>query len=186
MSETPPRLFFALVPEEVARRYMVHQQDTLRRCGWERYARFTPPDALHLTLRFLGPTNEAALQELLVLVREELKGASRFEYEVGKAILFPRVSRAKIVATRITPNFRLKSLARALDRAAVSVGLPAAEFPFRPHITLARIKSSASRPNLPTAGNRMNVPSGKLVLFASDLGSEGSVYRELASFALGG
>jgi 2'-5' RNA ligase len=84
------------------------------------------------------------------------------------------------------PGNSKTSLARALDRAAVSVGLPAAEFPFRPHITLARIKSSASRPNLPTAGNRMNVPSGKLVLFASDLGSEGSVYRELASFALGG
>jgi len=95
------------------------------------------------------------------------------------------VSRAKIVATGIEPNFRLKTLARAIDKAAVAVGLPENDFPFRPHITLARLKSTASRPGLPKLGGRITVPSGKVILFASDLNQEGSAYRELASFALG-
>ena len=185
MSAAPPRLFFALVPHEPAVRFLVSQQDQLRRCGWERYVRFSAPESLHLTLRFLGPVSETVLPDLINLVREATSSALSFDYELGKATLFPRVSRAKIVATQIAPNFRLKTLARALDRAAVAMGLPESDFPFRPHLTLARLKTSASRPGLPKLGGRMTVPAGKVILYASDLNQEGSAYRELASFALG-
>jgi len=185
MSDAPPRLFFALVPHEPAVRFLVSQQDQLRRCGWERYVRFSAPESLHLTLRFLGPVGETALPDLINLVREATSSALSFEFELGKATLFPRVSRAKTVATQISPNFRLKTLARAIDKAATAVGIPEDGFPFRPHITLARLKTSASRPGLPKLGGRMIVPAAKVVLYASDLNQEGSTYRELASFALG-
>jgi 2'-5' RNA ligase len=185
MSDAPPRLFFALVPSESGIRFLTSQQDQLKRCGWERYGRFSPPESLHLTLRFLGPVNETVLPQLLILAGEAAKASNDFEYEVGKAILFPRVSRAKIVAAQITPNFRLKQLARALDRAALTAGLPATDFPFRPHITLARLKNSASRPNLPSLGGRLSLSAGKVILFASDLKAEGHSYRELASYPLG-
>ena len=185
MSDAPPRLFFALVPDEAGLRFLESQQAQLKRYGWERYARFAPPESLHLTLRFLGPVSERVLPDLLTAAGEAARTAAGFEYEAGKAMLFPRVSRAKIVAAGITPNFRLKNLARALDRAAIQVGLPASEFPFRAHITLARLKSSASRPNLPSLGGRLTIPAGKVVLFASDLKAEGTVYRELASYPIG-
>lgn len=185
MSIPPPRLFFALVPDENCLRYLEAQQNHLRRCGWERYGKFSPEESLHLTMRFLGPVSEEMLPPLMDAVRAVGTASKPFEYEVGKPVLFPRVSRAKVVAAQVAPEFRLKQLARALDQAALAAGLPANEFPFRPHITLARLKGSASRPNLPSLGGQVSVPAERVVLFVSDLTPEGPVYRELASFALG-
>jgi 2'-5' RNA ligase len=185
MSVAPPRLFFALVPDENCLRYLEAQQNHLKRCGWQRYGKFSPEESLHLTIRFLGPVSEEVLPPLMEAVRDLGKESKPFDYEVGKPILFPRVSRAKVVAAQVAPNFRLKQLARALDQAAVAVGLPANNFPFRPHITLARLKGSASRPNLPSLGGQVSVPADRLVLFASDLTAEGPVYRELSSFTFG-
>jgi 2'-5' RNA ligase len=181
MSGSPPRLFFALVPDEPCLRFLESQQANLKRCGWERYCRFSPREALHLTVRFLGAVGEETLPPLLERVRSGLTEGKPFDYEVGKPMLFPRVSRAKVVAARVEPNFRLKQLARVLEESAVAVGLPGNELPFRPHITLARLKSSASRPNLPVTGGQVSVNADRLVLFTSDLTPAGPVYRELDS-----
>lgn len=181
MSTPPPRLFFALVPDAPCLKFLEAQQAHLKRCGWQRYSRFSPPEAMHLTLRFLGSVSEEVWPLLVERVRESVRESRSFEYEVGKSILFPRVSRAKVVAAQVLPNFRLKQLARLLETAAVESGIPASEQPFRPHITLARLKSSAARPNLPSLGGQVTVTADRLVLFASSLTNEGPIYQELSS-----
>jgi len=75
-------------------------------------------------------------------------------------------------------------LQRACEAAAVAVGFPPEERPFRPHLTLGRWKDRAPRPELP-AFDLDPLPVAEIVLYESDLGPAGAVHTPLARFPLG-
>jgi 2'-5' RNA ligase len=176
------RVFLALLPDAEGLRFLVSHQEHLKRCGWERYGRFLPASSLHLTVRFLGSAAPDTVSALLAGAAEIAAATPDFVYELGRAVLFPRVSRAKILAAKVTPHPTLRDLARAANRLARDLGFPEEEHSFRPHVTLARLKPALSRPNVPSLGGQCPSAAGRLVVYASDLSPEGAAYRELGVF----
>lgn len=115
--------------------------------------RWTAAERLHLTVKFLGaqsPELEPALCEAMDEVAAR-HGAT--ELVLGGIGAFPNVRRPRVVWIGVVPDPALARLAGDVDAACARVGLPREERPFRPHVTLGRV-----RPGTPPAALRSLAP----------------------------
>jgi len=150
-------------------------------------ARWVPTDQIHLTLAFLGEVDEAALERLSgELARILLPG---FQLGFGAVGCFPDRRRPRVLWVGLEPDPRLKHLAAYVREAVLACGIPQEERPFSPHITLARLKLSASREADSFLDQRQKeklppFPVQEFTLFQSRLTPQGAVHIPLRSFAL--
>ncbi|MGH3327958.1 MAG: RNA 2',3'-cyclic phosphodiesterase, partial [Streptomycetales bacterium] len=129
------RLFVALQPSAEALQELAEATGALRRA--HPALRWTRPEQWHVTLTFLGEVAEQqlpALTERLSGVAGQyaplslaLTGGGRF----GQQVLWVGV------AGDLVP---LERLARSVSEVARNAGIPVADRPYRPHVTLARAR----------------------------------------------
>lgn len=96
-------------------------------------------DDLHITLRFAGDIDNRMSHEFA----EELARIDMDVFELaleGVHVLGGNDPKVIYAGLRASPP--LEALARAHERAARSAGLPAERRPFRPHVTLARLRGA--------------------------------------------
>jgi len=181
-----PRAFLALDLEDSFRRDALALIDELRgerlpRVRWVTHA------TMHVTLRFLGDTDEAlvpALTELVMRLGEGLEGA--IELRSTSLMAFPNARRAHVLALHLEDDGTIAELAAAAERGVTALGLPPEKRTFRPHLTLGRMREPVDLRRLfaaraaPLAGGRLD----SLTLYKSDLGKEAAVHTPLARFAL--
>jgi len=126
------RLFTALVPPDPVRAEMAGLAAALTGVRW------TPVDNIHLTLRFIGPTEDPAMErfaEALARVRVE-----PFLLPVGGVGLFPSRGPAKVLWAGVGHGHtRLYQLRKQVDEALLSVDPGLALPGFHPHFTIGRL-----------------------------------------------
>ena len=119
-----PRLFVAVwPPDEVLRELSEMPRPAIDGLRW------TKPERLHITLRFLGQCDEA--ETVAALASEDLPAA--------RVALGPQVKRLGRGVLMI-PAQGLEDLASAVEAAIARLGLPLADHPFTGHLTVARFK----------------------------------------------
>jgi len=183
------RLFFAvLLPPELRATVAAAGQPLREEVG----LRWTRPEALHLTVRFLGacgPERAAAAQ---VVGAEVAAGVGPFEVTLGGLGVFPTLARPTVVWVGVvggageltTLHTRLATLDEEADAA-----------PFAAHLTVARVQQRASPSARAAIGWAVarapyqvygRFVATHLALMRSELGNAGPRYTTVASFALGG
>lgn len=108
--------------------------------GASRALKTVSPDHLHLTLKFLGDTEEGLVPELLEVIREACRGTGPCTVRVRGAGAFPSLSRMSVVWLGVEGAEPLARIAKALDGALVDFGFPSEKRPWTAHLTLARVK----------------------------------------------
>lgn len=179
------RLFLAVDPPDDARRRLVatiaEQLD-----GRPLPGRPSPPENWHLTLRFLGDTDEVGYERLLAtLDQAELPAAFAAGFDGLGA--FPRPERATVLWVGIDPGRdALAELANQVEDAVEAAGWAPEERPFRPHLTLARIWPHQDvRPVLAKVHPTVPPwPVDAVRLYRSHLGRGPARYEELEVFPL--
>jgi 2'-5' RNA ligase len=178
------RLFVALVPPATVRTELAELAAPLPGMRW------TPPDNLHLTLRFIGdtpPEKQAALEEALARVRVE-----PFILPVGLLGLFPTRGAPKVLWAGVGHGHtRLYQLRQQVDEALLSVDTALDVHRFHPHFTLGRLDGNHEPKALAKFLKRhvgFEAPPfrvGEFQLIASEL-TPGSppAYRVVRSFKL--
>jgi 2'-5' RNA ligase len=179
------RAFFALDLDAGARTAAAELARRLREGAGGEAVRWVRPEALHVTLRFLGNVAPARVAPLAERVGAEVAAVAPFELELGEAQLFPTPRRPRVVALALTPEAPLAALAAAVERGVVAAGCAAEERSFRAHLTLGRVAPRGRPPA--TRGLRAQVrwPVREVVLFRSELSPSGSKYTPLARLPLG-
>jgi 2'-5' RNA ligase len=147
--------------------------------------RWSAPEAWHITLQFLGSTT--AEQYACVVQRLRKVRHAPVLIEFSSVGTFERTG-VFFAAVQLSPE--LLELHRAITAATQPCGFQAEDRPYRPHVTLARRRRSASRhewwsvtsgPHLPL---RSSFIAGTFVLYESIPSPEGSRYVQRAQFAL--
>lgn len=145
------RLFVALdVPEET-RRVLRNTQDLLReelagsRLGWQDTARS------HLTLKFLGDVAERLLPACEMAVQEAARSVRPFRLTTGSLGVFPSPRRPSVLWLGVAGDVEALSKLQAEVSWRLADLSPPGDHPFRPHLTLARVKSLG-----PGAGARLS------------------------------
>jgi 2'-5' RNA ligase len=151
-----PRLFVAAPLEESVRDAIAAIVEQIRAeepVG--RGVRWVRLDGLHVTLRFLGPTSESRVEDLVAAARAAAASQPPFEIRIHGAGSFPQHGRPRTLWLAITDGAGdLSDLAAALDRELVGAGWPASERPFRAHLTLARADGVRAGPRTAEALRR--------------------------------
>jgi 2'-5' RNA ligase len=148
-------------------------------------ARWVRPEGVHLTLRFLGDTPPERVEQLLPLLAAAASGGEPLEARTAELGTFPgpgKPPRVLWLGLRLPPP--AASLQAECERAAVAVGFPSEERPFRGHLTLARFRERVLRPALPPV-DLGPIRLETLALVRSELRPGGAVYTPIARFPLG-
>lgn len=147
---------------------------------------------LHLTVKFLGEQPED-LAPKLAKAMNEVGGRNRVvDVEIGGIGAFPNFRRPRVVWIGVSPEPKLELLHHDVESACESLGLPLDGKPFRPHLTLARVKPRAAMSdvlkNLARAAKAVSFTEEVVItsidLMESELTTVGSRYRLLASSPL--
>lgn len=145
-----------------------------------------PPANWHLTLRFLGTTDQVAYERVLAAM-SEADPDGPFSVGFGGLGAFPRPVRATVLWLAVEEGAeRLGDLAAVAEAAAQEAGFAPEERPFHPHLTLSRIRPHQDlRPLIDRVPRfPLVLPVDRLVIYRSHLGRGGARYEELESVPL--
>jgi 2'-5' RNA ligase len=136
------RLFIAIDPAPEVREELAVCARRLRRPL--EGVRWVAPEAIHVTLWFLGETDADCLDGLAGAVGAALTGQAPFGCEVGGLGVFPDLRRPAVLWAGVPRGGEaLVALAERLRRPLEAVGLPLETRPFAAHITLGRFRRGA-------------------------------------------
>jgi RNA 2',3'-cyclic 3'-phosphodiesterase len=149
-------------------------------------ARWVEPDALHLTLRFIGEVDGHG--EADVMSALQMTHARRFDVLLEGVGQFGD-KKPHALWAGVKPAEPLLRLAAKIDQALQRTGLPAEARRYTPHVTLARLKDSApARVAAYLAEHNLfraePFTATEFVLYSSHLGRQGAHYRPEAAFPL--
>lgn len=184
------RIFVALpVPDRILRE-LEDLQDSIRACGVS--ASFPKVSSIHLTLKFLGDTPAADIPRIERFLEEYVTPFEEFEIGVKRVGVFPSPQRPRVVWAGIVADGLLNALQKRVESGMGEAGYPPDSRKFRPHLTLARIKSTRKLKELSAVLESLEdfdgggFPAASVRLYQSILRPEGAEYRVLAEFRASG
>lgn len=148
--------------------------------------RWTRPENLHLTVRFLGDISESLGDMLTARLRGSLRSFGPVFLQIDSVAWFPP-RRPSVLAAGLSRSERLDELFRIVENDAVALGLPAESRTGHPHITVARLRERNGR-GFPEIEERVGAEfwCQELILFQSRLLPTGAHYSHYGEISLGG
>lgn len=141
---------------------------------------WTPPENLHLTIRFLGHVEDALAEG--IADRVEQARPEGFDLALGTIGSFKRGRLARVVWLGLAAGEApLAALARLVEAESIHAGLKPENRKFHGHLTLARARprDGAALPELAAPPSPGPWRAEELILYRSHLGRGGSVYEPL-------
>ena len=185
------RVFCATeISEEVRTRLANHIQ-ILRQTVPNANASWSRPENIHLTLKFFGDVDRGQTEKLSVVAARVVKEFTPFEISVGETGTFPKQAQPRVLWVGVEdPSGNLASLQKQLENECAKEGFPKEGRAFRPHLTLARIRSPQGSRTLGEIHTKIGfaateVVASELLLMRSELSSEGSQYTVISRHRLG-
>ncbi len=149
--------------------------------------RWTRPDGIHLTLKFLGEISDdqaGRISETLAA----LGPFEKFTVEVKGFGFFPDARRPRVFWAGVVAPPALGQLAEQVEGCAEKLGFTRENHPFAPHLTLARFKVPKPQPALQSILEREGekvlgrFEVSEFFLFESRLSPQGAKYLKVARF----
>lgn len=181
------RTFIAIdLPSEI-RRKIAQLQDLLKPTTTQ--VRWTRPEGLHLTLKFIGeiPPNKA---EEATSRLASIRVPAPLSIAVRGAGYFPNARSPRVIWVGVEGGPDLPALAAQVEEVLGPLGIPKENRAFSAHLTLGRVKVPDKIPVLQEVLRRQeplefgSFSANEFFLYESQLSPGGSVYRKMARFAL--
>jgi len=149
--------------------------------------RWTRPENIHLTLKFLGDVRVEALDGMRAALGKVCAEHAPFDAALAELGAFPSARRAKILWLGVgAGSDRLRSLAADVDDALAPLGFEREKRPYVPHLTIGRVRGHPLNLDLPSGVEGSGFRVGRVELTESTLAAEGATYRTVGDFALWG
>jgi 2'-5' RNA ligase len=179
------RAFIAIDLPDFIHSALAQKQAAFRRACPD--ARWTRPEGIHLTLKFLGQITDAQVKQ----VTDALATVGRFEtFSVGvKGFgFFPDARRPRVFWVGLEAPPGLSELAARVEASMELLGFPREQRAFTPHLTLARFQVPRPQPALRDLLSQQGeldlgrFEASEFFLFESKLSPHGAEYRKVALF----
>ncbi len=132
------RLFAAVPLPEPARSEVAGLLGRLRR--QELPVRWVRDECLHLTLKFFGEVAPERLQAIEEAIRLANQGSAPLPMRLDELGAFPDPRRPRVLWVGLEAPPALELLQDRLERQCDAIGFPPEGAPFRPHVTLGRVR----------------------------------------------
>lgn len=186
------RLFVAIDLDPEIRERLAGYVEGLEKLATD--VRWTPPEAWHITLKFIGEVDEVMLPR----IKEQLAKISPAPAHIGfrGTGFFPAPRSARVFWAGVEGDANLLNLAEAVERTLGAIGIAFEERAFTPHLTLARSGSGKKE----RAGNKFaklqqrlskmaepdfgTMTAREFFLYQSKTSPKGAEYTKLARYEL--
>ena len=177
------RVFVAVFPPPEVRRVALESARSAARDLGERI-RWTRPENVHLTLKFLGDVPEEKLEGVRCALRVVARAHAPFDAALQSFGAFPSPRRARVVWAGAGSE-ELRALAADVEAAFEPLGFGREGRAYVPHATLGRVRGKPARLELPAAvPGEPGFGISRVELVESRLTAEGAVYESLESMDL--
>ncbi len=138
------RLFAALPLPPPAQAEFATVLRALRANGWP--VRWVQEGWAHLTLKFYGEVLPERLDVIAEAVQRALRDSSSMAMHFTQVGVFPDARRPKVLWLGLDAPPALELLKDRVERASESIGFAPEGVPFRPHVTLGRMRDGQRLP----------------------------------------
>lgn len=149
------------------------------------------PELLHLTLKFLGDTEESLVEEVAGRIEAATAGMRQFTIKLKGMGAFPSMSNIRVVWVGIENGRPLENIASRLDESLEELGFNREKRGFVPHLTLARTRTARNIANVQglirenAATDYGDYPIDRVLLKKSVLSPGGPTYSIVREQLLG-
>jgi 2'-5' RNA ligase len=179
------RCFVAIELSEEVRRRLTGLQQELDKVA--KGVRWVAPEAIHLTLKFLGEVPDRRIPAFCDVVKAVAGRCRPFQFAVGSTGCFPSHGSVRVIWVALEETSgELIRCQQLCEGAFAELGFAREDRPFIPHLTLGRVKDPRQAGGLRdvlaahTAFRAGTVSAGELTLFESRLSPQGARYIAVA------
>ena len=141
MGQKSVRLFIALELPATVQDALHAPLQTIREKLPPRVVRWTPPPNIHLTLKFLGDVPLKQIEAVQVALNKSVKSYPNLDLLIHDAGCFPNPKHPRIVWLGVKDNTgHLADLQNSIEHQIAPLGYPSDNRPFKPHLTIGRVK----------------------------------------------
>jgi 2'-5' RNA ligase len=182
------RLFAALPVEGEARQELELKLAAYRQREWP--VKWVPDTGLHVTIKFFGNVEPERVDAVRVALRQASAGTPVLPFHPTDIGAFPGFSRARIVWAGYETGTALELMVHRVEQATEALGFPVEGRPFRPHVTLGRVREGKWIPPegvalLEQDSLRAGFTADRLVLFESRQDQGCASYAVVDWYSLG-
>jgi 2'-5' RNA ligase len=152
--------------------------------------KWTNPDNIHITLSFLGDTEENLIKVIKSILKEKCEGSGKFELIIRGSGVFRNLNDPRIIWIGIEPSEKLMRLNGFIMKGLKELGIKMEERPFKPHLTIGRIKHLNDKESLEALMEKyqdseiQRIRVNEVILYESILLQSGPVYKPITRFNL--
>ncbi len=152
--------------------------------------RWTHKDNYHITLAFLGDTGEKKITTISMMLKKICGGSGKFELNIKGLGIFKNLSNPRVIWSGIEFPEEFSGLHSQIVAGLRNSGFNIEERPFKPHLTIGRIKYFTDKTLLKTLIERyqnkeiQRVEINEVILYESILLPSGPVYKPLTTVEL--
>ena len=143
------------------------------------------PENIHITLKFLGDTEKALIEEIESILKEAVEGVDPFEIQLRGTGVFPNPNYIKVVWIGIEKGEKIGKIAQKIDESLSRLRFKKEKRGFSPHLTVARVKSAKNKDKLLQTIKKYkdvefaNISVNSIKLMKSELTPKGPIYTVL-------
>jgi 2'-5' RNA ligase len=189
------RTFIAVELSEEVRADLRGLQGHLREQVSPQSVRWVRPEIIHLTLKFLGDTPLAQVEEVKSALGMAAASARPFAFTVGGVGCFPNTRRPRVIWVGLQEHTgALRQLRDLVEDHVAQIGFPTEKRRFSPHLTLGRVHRRASKSEVREIGEVVATSAigtvGEMMVYTvsylkSDLRPSGALHTTIFEVSLG-
>lgn len=186
------RCFIAIDIDEDIRRALGDLQDRLANGAnlEKRDVKWVRPEAIHLTLKFLGEVKDEKVADICNIVKDIAARHKNFDVDVESVGHFGGRSARVLWVGAGKENDNLLKLQKDLEEQLTSAGWPKENRAFTGHLTLCRIKNAKAGVQLAQITEEYRefklgtMPADSVSVYQSQLTPTGPIYTVLGNYEL--
>ena len=143
------------------------------------------PENIHITLKFLGDTNEVHIDKIEKIMENAVNDIDSFEIKFKNVGVFPNQNYIKVLWIGIENKDKLEIIAQKIDKDLLKLGFKKEKRGFSAHLTIGRVRSAKNKDNLLQIIEKykdiefLNFKVDSIKLKKSELTPKGPIYTTL-------
>jgi 2'-5' RNA ligase len=147
--------------------------------------KWTDTTNIHITIAFLGDTEEKTINAIISMLEEKCKGFGKFELILKGSGIFRNINDPRIIWTGIEPSEKLIQLNNLIMNGLKELEIKMEDRAYKPHLTIGRIKRLNEDETLKGLVSEFQdyeiqlVPVNEVILYESILLTAGPIYKPI-------
>ena len=125
---------------------LVQFENEIRNSGAN--VKLVEPENIHITLKFLGETDEKHTDRIEEIIKDAVKDSDSFEIKLKGAGVFPNQNYIKVMWIGMENGEQIGEIANKIDEKISELGFEREKRRFSAHLTIARVKSAKYKEKL--------------------------------------